>query len=100
MRISRAVCAILLSVSICGCASCSSRKSVSPDHELNNRESVLPDPENARRFKAESGLSVSLVTDARTGVQYVYVNEAHGGGLAVLVDADGRPILADGKETE
>ena len=86
MRISRAACAVLLSVSICGCASDS------------NRESVNTDPENTNRFKAENYLNVSLVTDTRTGVQYVYVNGMKGGGVTVLVDADGRPLLADGME--
>ena len=42
---------------------------------------------------------VAIVTDTRTGVQYLAWNCGYGGGICVLVDADGKPMLAgDGKE--
>lgn len=34
-----------------------------------------------------------IITDTKTGVQYLYVSEGYSGGLTVLVDRDGRPLL-------
>lgn len=39
-----------------------------------------------------------IVTDTETGVQYLFVKSGYGGGLTVLVDADGNPIVASGKQ--
>lgn len=42
--------------------------------------------------------SIRIVTDTETGVQYLYVCDkllnSGMGGLTVLVDADGRPLVA------
>ena len=35
----------------------------------------------------------SVVMDRMTGVQYLYANWGHGGGMTVLVDRDGKPLL-------
>ncbi len=41
---------------------------------------------------------IRVITDAETGVQYLFVADRWGdagtGGLTVLVDADGRPLIA------
>lgn len=41
---------------------------------------------------------IRIITDTETGVQYLYVCDRWGyagmGGLTVLVDADGRPLVA------
>ena len=46
--------------------------------------------------------SIRIITDAETGVQYLYVCDkwfnAGMGGLTVLVDADGKPLIADGAD--
>ena len=36
-----------------------------------------------------------LLVDVETHVQYMFHNEGSGAGLCVLVDRDGRPLLAD-----
>ncbi|WP_288219940.1 DUF6440 family protein [uncultured Adlercreutzia sp.] len=41
-------------------------------------------------------VSARIITDNETGVQYLFVSDGDGqGGLTVLVDADGRPLIAD-----
>ena len=37
-----------------------------------------------------------IVIDTNTGVQYLYLQSGYGGGLTVLVDKDGKPLLAPG----
>lgn len=34
-----------------------------------------------------------VLVDKETGVNYLFFNESYGGGLTVLVDADGKPIV-------
>lgn len=36
-----------------------------------------------------------IVTDTETGVQYLYVSNGYGGGLTVLVDETGKPIVSN-----
>jgi len=37
----------------------------------------------------------NIILDMQTGVQYLWVTEYYKGGLTVLVDKDGNPLLAD-----
>lgn len=55
-------------------------------------------PENKGRFECECG-GAYIVTDTRTDVQYLVWTSGAGeaGGVCVLVDADGRPVLAHGR---
>ncbi len=51
-----------------------------------------------KRFEVkekESLFSVStkVIVDRETGVNYLYVSEGYGGGLTVLVDENGKPIV-------
>lgn len=43
--------------------------------------------------------SIRVITDTKTGVQYLFVADswsyAGQGGLTVLVDADGKPLVAE-----
>ena len=48
---------------------------------------------NAGRFHSEAGV-VYVITDTRTDVQYLAWKFGSGGGICVLVDADGKPMLA------
>ena len=34
-----------------------------------------------------------VITDTKTGVQYLFVYDAYAGGLALLVDKDGKPLI-------
>ncbi len=39
------------------------------------------------------GISQQVLVDKQTGVNYLYVSSGYGGGLTVLVDAMGNPII-------
>lgn len=80
---SKAIVAAMLVIALCGCNS----NSVSADYSL----------ENVDRFKCEAG-QVAIVTDTRTGVQYLAWKCGYGGGMCVLVDADGKPMLTGDAE--
>ena len=58
-----------------------------------NTTSVIQKESNAGRFKCEYGQAY-LVTDTKTGVQYLVWSEFEKGGICVLVDKDGKPLLA------
>ena len=36
-----------------------------------------------------------IITDSQTGVQYLFANWANAAALTVLVDKDGKPLIAD-----
>ncbi|MFD1671338.1 DUF6440 family protein [Agrilactobacillus yilanensis] len=44
------------------------------------------------------GTIVNIVTDTTTGVQYLVATSTGGVGLTVLVDQNGKPLLADQSE--
>ncbi len=53
---------------------------------------------NDRRFVQvleESSLlsCTSILADTQTGVQYLYHGSGNGGGMTVLVDSEGKPLL-------
>ena len=37
--------------------------------------------------------SVEIWVDKKTGVNYIYRQSGHSGGLTVLVDIDGKPVV-------
>jgi hypothetical protein len=80
---SKVIVAAMLAIALCGCKS----NSVPADCSL----------ENADRFKCEAG-EVAVVTDTRTGVQYLVWKCGYGGGMCVLVDVDGKPMLVGDAE--
>lgn len=41
----------------------------------------------------DSGL-MQVIVDRETGVNYLWVKSGYAGGLTVLVDADGKPIVS------
>ena len=47
------------------------------------------------RFIANENLDGVVVTDTETGVQYLYVGYGYGGGMTVLVDEDGKPLVKE-----
>ena len=40
-----------------------------------------------------SGPARKILLDTETGVQYLYIQDGYSGGLTVLVDRDGKPLL-------
>ena len=62
-----------------------------------NTTSVKQSGSNAGRFRCEYG-QVYLITDTKTGVQYLAWTEFEKGGVCVLVDRDGKPMLAGDAE--
>lgn len=73
----KAIVAAMLALALCGCG---------------NSTYELPDAENKGRFKCELG-NAHIITDTRTHVQYLVWSDFEKGGICVLVDADGKPIL-------
>lgn len=57
-----------------------------------NTTSVMQKESNAGRFRCESG-QVYIITDTKTGVQYLAWSDFKKGGVCVLVDSDGKPLL-------
>ena len=51
----------------------------------------------ARRFvvsNREGKLEgIKIITDTETGVQYLFAFEGYAGGLTVLLDKDGKPLV-------
>lgn len=42
-----------------------------------------------------TSVNARIITDNETGVQYLFVSDGYGqGGLTVLVDVDGKPMIA------
>lgn len=78
----RAAIAALLTLGLFGC---------------DNTTNVSPARKNAGRFHAEAGY-VYIITDTRTDVQYLAWDYSYGAGVCVLVDADGKPLLAGDAE--
>lgn len=52
-------------------------------------------PERFQRVLKESGMLTcnEVLVDTQTGVQYLFHGYGESGGLTVLVDAEGRPLL-------
>ena len=52
----------------------------------------------ANMFSGDSnycGIKLRTFTDTHTGVQYMYYYYSHSGGITVLVDADGKPLIME-----
>lgn len=47
------------------------------------------------RFLFKGYGTAHVITDTHTGVQYMYYYNARGGGITVLVDADGKPLIQE-----
>lgn len=45
------------------------------------------------KIQGKGGSETLILTDKETGVQYLYFRYGAGGGMTVLVDENGRPIL-------
>jgi len=46
--------------------------------------------------KGETYNTETIYVDTETGVQYLWVRSGYAGGLTVLLDHDGKPLIAEG----
>ena len=53
-------------------------------------------------FEEETGFQkgTKVIVDKETGVQYLFANWGSAGGLTLLVDKDGKPLLAQDSENK
>ena len=49
--------------------------------------------EDIRVFKQRKGNTLEIWVDKETGVNYLYVASGYSGGLTVLMDKDGKPVV-------
>lgn len=52
------------------------------------------------RFLFEGYGNAHVITDSHTGVQYMFYYNARGGGITVLVDADGKPLTQEERNAD
>lgn len=51
-------------------------------------------PERFVRVHSENMGSEQIVVDTVTGVNYLFVQSGYAGGLTVLLDRDGKPVIS------
>ena len=63
------------------------------------REDGAPKPNVGGRFMCDKGYTFETVVDSKTGVTYLVWKDGSGntskGGITVLVDRDGKPIISE-----
>ena len=90
----RKILALLLSLSILSLTGCVS-ENVSDTNKLHSRTSDATysiDSEDERFMKIDS-INGWIYVDKQTKVQYLFVKRQNAGGLTILVDEDGKPLL-------
>lgn len=70
---------LLILAALCGC----------------NETEIEVDADNERLWTLETGLMYVIYVDDLTGVQYL---RTYQGGVCVMVDAEGRPLIWEGAE--
>ena len=45
------------------------------------------------RVYSQGAGSTQVLVDRETGVNYLYISSGYGGGLTVLLDAEGKPLV-------
>lgn len=78
---------IVLCFSVCGCATSNLEA-----HTINGK------PLGYDRFRIVEGSydSEAILVDTETGVEYFWHRTGYAGGLTVLVDHEGKPLIAPG----
>ena len=82
---------IIISVVMCCLvlSGCGRKNDITTTHELNDRFKIINDTNN--------GLGYSqIIVDKETGVMYLFRGAGYRGGLTVMVDADGKPLIYGG----
>lgn len=93
-RLAVALATFLVAVASLALAGCGS--------DLPEDAEIAAEAELAGRFELPDGLGVAVVTDRQTGCQYLCYAQGWGssrvGGITLLVDEYGYPLLAEGHE--
>ena len=53
----------------------------------------MPKEKRFEKIYSQSAGSIEIFVDRETGVNYLYRSNGYGGGLTVMVDKDGKPIV-------
>ena len=80
--------AVVLALALCGCTG-----------NAVVREEGAPKPNVGGRFMCDEDYTFETVVDSKTGVTYLVWHGGYGnngqGGITVLVDRDGKPIISE-----
>lgn len=91
MKFKRTITIAAIVVALCGCtcgvAGCSERTAAQDEQASRGRFLVSEQANDA------IGTHTILITDTETGCQYLSIDTGGVGGLALLVDSDGKPML-------
>ena len=83
--------AIILSIMIC-CftfVGCGRKNKVIKTIELDSRFKIIKDTNDGFGY-------CDIIVDTETGVMYLFRGAGYRGGLTVMVDADGKPLIYEG----
>ena len=83
--------AIILSIMIC-CftfVGCSRQSEVIKTTELDRRFKIINDTNDGLGY-------CNIIVDTETGVMYLFRGAGYRGGLTVMVDANGKPLIYEG----
>lgn len=58
----------------------------------------MPKEKRLEKIYSQSAGSIEIFVDRETGVNYLYRSNGYGGGLTVMVDKDGKPIVTPVEE--
>ena len=83
---------IMMAASLSGCGSTSS---IGTTEEMPNGEDRFIE---IRTDDSEIESWTDIYVDKETGVMYLFVKNGYGGGLTVMVDKDGKPLIWEGAE--
>lgn len=83
--------AIILSIMICCFAfvGCSRKNEVIKTTELDSRFKIIKDTNDGFGY-------CDIIVDTETGVMYLFRGAGYRGGLTVMVDTDGKPLIYEG----
>lgn len=83
--------AIILSIMICCFAfvGCSRKNEVIKTTELDRRFKIINDTNDGLGY-------CNIIVDTETGVMYLFRGAGYRGGLTVMVDANGKPLIYEG----
>lgn len=90
----------LISILLCLCmifalAGCGSSKEAKESTDDNNRFDVV------YSHNAGFGSSFNIIVDTETNVAYLFIKSGYGGGLSVMTDEEGKPLIwGEDKEVE
>ena len=83
--------AIMISILLCCLvlSGCGRKNDVIITTELDSRFKIISDTNDGVGY-------CNIIVDTETGVMYLFRGAGYRGGLTVMVDADGKPLLYEG----